>query len=544
MLPLAASYDDLYARFRWRMPARFNIAASVCDRYADGTGRVALIEASDGHPTSYSFDDIKRMANKLANVMTAQGGVTGAGLARGDRVGILLSQGLECAVSHIAVYKAGLVALPLFKLFGEEALEFRLRDSGARLVITDLEGAMKLLAIRERLPDLEAILAVDGAPAGTLNFHHLLDQARDDFATLDTAPDDPALIIYTSGTTGNPKGALHAHRTLLGHMPGVEMPHDNLPKPGDRFWTPADWAWIGGLLDVLMPAWQHGISVVAHRAQKFDPEAALAMMKKYAVRNVFMPPTAMKMLRQAWTPAWEAPALRTLGTGGETLGEEMLGWGRAAFGLDIHEFYGQTECNLVVGNNHRLFPIRAGSMGKAVPGHRVAIIDAEGQEVPPGVEGDIAVHRMFEGVPDPVMFLGYWHNEAATKAKFRGDWLVTGDRGVMDADGYFFFMGRADDVITSGGYRIGPGEIENCLIKHPAVAQAAVVGQPDALRTEVVKAVIVLREGFQPSEKLTLEIQEFVKRRLAAHEYPRIVEYRAELPMTATGKVMRRLLRS
>lgn len=545
MLPLASNYDDLYARFRWRLPARYNIGVDVCDRHANGDGAPALIIAeADGRSSTYSFDDIRKLSNRLANVLTAEGGVSGAGLARGDRVGILLGQGLEAAVSHIAIYKAGLVALPLFTLFGPEALEYRLKDSGARLLITTVEGALKVMPLRESLPDLEAILVIDGAIGGTLDFHDLMDAARDSYAPVDTAADDPALIIYTSGTTGNPKGALHAHRTLLGHLPGVELPHDYFPKPGDRFWTPADWAWIGGLLDVLLPAWHHGVSVVAHRARKFDPDEALALMAKHGVRNVFIPPTALKLMRQGWNDKKSAPSLRSLGSGGETLGEEMIAWGRKAFGLTIHEFYGQTECNLVVGNNSHLFPVRPGSMGKAIPGHRVSILTDEGQEAAPGEEGDIAVHRFHNGTADPVFFLGYWNQPKATAEKFRGDWLITGDRGMRDKEGYFHFVGRADDIITSGGYRIGPGEVEDCLLRHPAIAMAAVVGEPDPVRTELVKAVLVLKEGYVPSDTLTQEIQQFVKARLAAHEYPRIVEYRPSLPMTTTGKILRRLLRS
>jgi acetyl-CoA synthetase len=346
------------------------------------------------------------------------------------------------------------------------------------------------------------------------------------------------LIIYTSGTTGSPKGALHGHRVLLGHLPGVEMPQELFPRPGDLFWTPADWAWIGGLLDVLLPSLFHGVPVLAHRMPKFDPEFAFRLMAGHVVRNAFLPPTALKMMRGVAEPRRFGHALRSIGSGGETLGEELLDWGRGAFGLTINEFYGQTECNLVVSNCAGLMPVKPGSMGRPVPGHDVAVVDAEGRKLPPGERGTIAIRR-----PDPVMFLGYWNNPAATAAKFHGDWMMTGDQGAMDEDGYVRFVGRDDDVITSAGYRIGPGEVEDCLLRHPAVAMAAVIGLPDDLRTERVTAVIVPKPGAAAGATLGAEIQEFVKRRLAAHLYPRQIEFAESLPLTATGKVMRGVLR-
>ncbi len=514
---------------RWSIPERFNIGADVVDGHA-GT---ALIEIDpSGKAGEFSFDAIARLANRLANVLLAHG------LARGDRVAILLPQRHETAVAHVAVYKAGLIAVPLFTLFGEEALEFRLGNCGARAVITDADQLAKLAPLRERLPDLRLVLCADGRFDGALDLHTELERASDRFEAAATLAEDPAVIIYTSGTTGQPKGALHAHRVLLGHLPGVEFPHDGLPQPGDRFWTPADWAWIGGLFDVLLPAWHHGVPVVAYRARKFDPEEALRLMARQGVRNVFMPPTALKLLRASGARE-PGIRLRTLASGGESLSEDLIEWGRSTFALTINEFYGQTECNLMVGNGSSLPPVRPGWTGTAIPGHNVAIVDDAGRELPDGEAGSIAFRR-----PDPVMFLGYWRNEEATALRFRGDWLVSGDLGARDQQGYFRFIGRDDDLITSGGYRIGPGEIEACLQRHPAVALAAVVGEPDPIRTEIVKAVVVLRPGFAPTPALAAELQEHVRSRLAAHEYPRIVQFVAELPLTATGKIIRRALRS
>lgn len=535
MLPPGRSYEAIRGAFRWKVPRRYNIGVDVCDRWADGSGRLALLHRrADGRTEPYSFDLLKRLSDRLANVLT------GHGVGRGDRVAVLLPQAPETAIAHIAAFKLGAVSVPLFTLFGEEALAYRLGDSGAKALITDAAGAAKLEALRESLPALRLILSTEGAgPAGALDLETEMGRASERFTPADTAAEDPAIIIYTSGTTGPPKGALHAHRVLLGHLPGVEMPQELFPQPGDRFWTPADWAWIGGLFDVLLPSLHHGVPVVAHRMSKFDPEAAFALLAEQGIRNLFMPPTALKLMRAVPKPRgrWDY-ALRSLGSGGETLGAELLDWGRETFGLTVNEFYGQTECNLIVSNCAGIMPVEPGCMGRAVPGHEVAVVDGEGQPLPPGGLGTIAVRR-----PDPVMFLGYWNNPEATGAKFAGDWLLTGDQGRMDEAGRFWFVGRDDDVITSAGYRIGPGEIEDCLIKHPAVALAAAVGVPDPLRTERVKAFVVLAEGQAPSEALAREIQDFVKTRLAAHEYPREVAFVDSLPMTTTGKIIRKALR-
>ncbi|TWA79644.1 acetyl-CoA synthetase [Azospirillum brasilense] len=535
MLPEADSYEGLRDRFVWSVPERYNIGVDVCDKWAErDPDRTALIhKRRDGAVETYSFADIRRLSNCLANALAAHG------VARGDRVGILLPQAPETAVSHVAVYKMGGVAVPLFSLFGVEALEYRLGNCGARAVVTDAVGAAKIAQIRDRLPELKLVLRIDEAGEGELDWHALVEAASEDFTPVDTAADDPAVIIYTSGTTGQPKGALHAHRVLLGHLPGVEISHDLFPQPGDRIWTPADWAWIGGLLDVLMPAWHHGVTVVSHRFEKFDAEEAFRLIADFQVRNAFLPPTALKMMRAVKDPQtrW-AYSMRSVASGGETLGAELLDWGRQTFGLTINEFYGQTECNMIVSSCAKVMPPKPGVMGRPAPGHDVAVIDGRGDRCPPGEIGLIAVHR-----PDPVMFLQYWNNPEATAAKFIGDWLVTGDQGELDADGYIRFVGRDDDVITSAGYRIGPGEIEDCLIGHPAVRMAAVVGVPDPLRTEIVKAFIVLQDGVRPSDELAAEIQAHVKTRLAAHEYPRAVEFVDSLPMTTTGKIIRRELR-
>jgi len=535
MLPRVKDYDSLRRQFQWRVPSRYNIGVDVCDRWAEKEpDRLAILHARpDGRDVPITYGWLRDTSNRLANALRAHG------IGRGDRVSILLPQSPEVAAIHIAIYKLGAVALPLAVLFGVDALSYRLENSGAKALITNAWGVERIAEIRNELSALKLVLSLDGPSDGALGFADELSRASSDFAPVDTSPDDPAMMVYTSGTTGQPKGALHGHRVLIGHFPGVETHHDFLPQPGDRLWTPADWAWAGGLLNVLLPGLHYGVPVVARRFEKFDPEEAFALMARAQIRNAFIPPTALRMLRAAPNPKGRyAINMRSIGSGGESLGAETYEWGKSAFGLVINEFYGQTECNIVLAACNAIGVSKAGAIGKPVAGHTVGIIDNDGNELKPGETGQIAVKR-----PDPVMFLEYWGKPEATRDKFIGDWMTTGDQGVMDDEGYVSFVGRDDDVITSAGFRIGPGEIEDCLIRHPAVALAAAVGKPDALRTEIVKAFIVLKKGYAASDALASDIQGFVKTRLSAHEYPREVAFIEDMPMTTTGKVIRRLLR-
>ncbi|MEO1192011.1 MAG: acyl-CoA synthetase [Pseudomonadota bacterium] len=535
MLSKAASYEELRSRFRWQLPQRFNIGVAVSDRWAEeDPERIALRYATPGSETQLlTFGDLSVQSNRLANLLRVHG------VGPGSRIGVLLPQQPETALAHIAAFKLGAISIPLFMLFGPEALAYRLSDAGVQAVITNREGAAKLAPLRAELADLKLVLCTEEGGEGSESLATGMAAQPPQFTPVDTAAEDPALIIYTSGTTGQPKGALHAHRVLLGHMPGVAMGQDLFPQPGDCFWTPADWAWIGGLLDVLLPSLYEGVPVVACRFAKFTGEATFQLLQDEGIRNAFIPPTALKMMRGVEAPEtrWRY-RLRSLASGGESLGQELLAWGRKTFDLDINEFYGQTECNLVVSSCGAVMPGRPGLMGRAVPGHAVAVVSPEGDPLPEGQLGTIAVKA-----PDPVMFLGYWNKPEATQAKYAKGWLLTGDSGIAEGDDWFRFVGRDDDVITSSGYRIGPGEIEDCLLGHPAVALAGVIGKPDPLRTEIVKAYIVLAEGTEASNSLADEIQDWVKTRLAAHEYPREVAFVEALPLTTTGKIIRRELR-
>lgn len=531
-----ADWQTLRKKFRWQVPKRMNIAELVCDRHVGDRSKVALLyEDERGEALRYSFYMLQQDANRLANALR------GLGVQRGDRIGIVLPQRPETAVAHLAIYKLGAIAIPLANLFGPEALEYRLQNAGAKVVVVDGENLSKIAAIREQLPELKHVLLVDGeASDAELDFQEILQRASAEFTNVETAADDPATLIFTSGTTGPPKGALHAHRFLLGHLPGFELSHDFCPMQGDIGWTPADWAWIGGLMDLLMPCWYFGLPVVAQRARKFDPERALRLIQDYGVRNTFMPPTALKFMRQVPNIRQRYKLqLRTIISGGESLGESVLAWAHEELGVTVNEFYGQTEVNFVIGNSQTIFPPVPGSMGRAYPGHEVEIIDDDGQVLPAGEQGEIAYRRG----DDPVFFLRYWNDDQATQDKFTGDWARSGDLAVKDEQGQFWFRGRKDDVIGSAGYRIGPAEIEASLARHPAVALSAVIGVPCELRGQIVKAFIVPATGFEPTESLAAEIQQHVKTRLAAHEYPREIEFVESLPLTTTGKIMRRELR-
>jgi acetyl-CoA synthetase len=544
MLEKGQTFAEVERAFRWKIPEFYNIGVDICDKWAAREpDRLAIIDvAPSGEAQNYSFGQLRALSNRLANALRARGLGRVEGQP-GDRIGVLLPQRVETALSHIAAAKLGCISIPLFTLFGPDALLHRLGNSQARAVITDQTGLEKLLPILPQLPDLQLVLCVDGPMGPAEGFAAACADQSEDLTAVQTRAEDPALLIYTSGTTGNPKGALHAHRVLLGHLPGVEISHNFLPEDGDRFWTPADWAWIGGLLDVLMPALHHGIAVVACRFAKFTPEAAFGLIRRFEIRNAFLPPTALKMMKLMPETENLGVGMRTVASGGETLGAELIDWGQKAFGVVINEFYGQTECNMVVSCCSALEPVLLGSMGRQVPGHVVKVVDpATGILAENCAEGAIAVLS-----PDPVMFLEYWGNPQATEEKFvtgpEGRWLLTGDRGTRDPDGRLHFLGRDDDVISSAGYRIGPAEVEDCLLAHPAVRLAGVVGKPDPIRGAIVAAYVVLRDGYAGSSELADEIGRFVKERLAAHEYPRCVRFLNEMPMTTTGKIIRRELR-
>ena len=448
MLSNSESYSDLFDQFSWVLPARLNMAEQACDVWSEKSpDKLAIVDLSGSsglYRRAISYSELRRMADGLAHHLLA------CGMARGDRIGVLRTQGVWTAAAHIACWKIGAISIPLFKLFGPEALLSRLEDAGVSLVITDPEGRA---ALADWMGSDRALVVPETAALSDTVFN-----------TVETSPEDPAVLIYTSGTTGQPKGALHGHRVLTGHLPGVIMSHDFLGQPDDCLWTPADWAWIGGLFDVLMPGLALGVPVVAARMEKFSFAGCQQILRDGDVRNIFFPPTALRMLK---ADAATLPGLRSVASGGEPLGAEMLSWGQGAFGLEINEFYGQTECNMVASSCGALFDAAPGCIGKPVPGHAIEVLDSQGR--PTADEGDVAVRR-----GSAAMMLRYWNRPKETQEKYCGPWMLTGDRGLWQGD-FLRFIGREDDVITSAGYRIGPAEIEDCLLQHRAVATVAVV---------------------------------------------------------------------
>jgi acetyl-CoA synthetase len=563
--PQAATdaHAALHAGLRWHVPADFNIAQACCLRWAAtpaGARRVAVAwESEDGRSGTLTYGRMRAQALRLAAALQCQG------VQRGDVVAVVMAQRPETAVAHIALHLLGAVVMPLSMLFGPEALAYRLQDSGAVLAMADETSMVNVQRVRAECPALRQVLAVGAATGqGDLDWAKLLARPPGRFTPADTRADDAAILIYTSGTTGPPKGALMPQRALIGNLSGFVCSQNwfgaGPPAGSDEIlWSPADWAWTGGLMDALLPTLYFGRRIVAYQG-RFTPERAFELMQRHRVTHSFLFPTALKaMMKAVPQPRRQYRlTLRSVMSAGEALGDTVFGWCQQALDLTVNEMFGQTEINYVVGNCGRTldaqgrvqagWPARPGSMGRPYPGHRVAVIDDAGQECLRGTPGDVAVHRLdVHGQPDPVFFLGYWKQPAATAAKFTGSpadsWCRTGDTAVMDEDGYLWYQGRSDDVFKSSGYRIGPSEIENCLVKHPAVANAAVVPKPDAERGAVVKAYIVLAPGVAGDAALVADLQQHVRGLLAPYEYPKDIEFIAELPMTTTGKVQRRVLR-
>ena len=533
-------YAELHAEHRWNVPPEFNLAAACCGRWAGDRARFALYwEDEDGSREALTFWDLAQQANRLANSLAA------AGIARGDKIALILPQRPETIVAHLAVHQLGAIAVPLSFLFGPEALEYRLQHSEAKAAFVDPQSAPNLAPIRDRCPTLRLVVGVAGIDGTGIEPWASLQAASPRFTSVVTRASDPALLIYTSGTTGPPKGAVMPHQCLLGNLPGFVHSHDGYPQPGDLFWSPADWAWTGGLMDALLPTLYFGQPIVGYRG-RFDAERALRLIERYQIRNTFLFPTALKLMMKAYPRPREAfdVNLRSIMSAGEAVGTTVFEWAREALGVTINEMFGQTEMNYIVGNSHSQWPAKPGSMGRPYPGHRIAVIDDQGRETSRGEPGEIAVNRYApDGTPDPVFFIEYFGNPEGTRAKFTGDWCRTGDIAVADEGGYLWYQGRADDMFKAAGYRIGPSEIENCLVKHPAVANAAVVPSPDEMRGNIVKAFIVLAPGHAPTPALEAAIAQHVRQYLAPYEYPKEIEFIDALPMTTTGKVQRKVLR-
>jgi acetyl-CoA synthetase len=490
----------------------------------------ALIELDEDAAAarSVTYGQLAEWSNRFAHVLS------GLGVEPGDRVGVVLPQGVETLVAQLGIYKAGAVLVPLTVLFGPDAIRTRLVSARARLAVTDA-GHMDIVSDAvSGLPGARTLM-VSADTRRPRSFWDVLADASGTAPRVETGPDTPAIMIFTSGTTGEPKGALHGHRVLAGHLPSFEYAYDGYSQQeGQITWTPADWAWIGGMFDAAIPALFHGQTLLASPRRGFDPHWAARLISTHQVTTAFIPPTALRMMALDGARVTSS-ALRAVITGGESLGAETIDWGQSELGVTINEMYGQTEANFLIGNSSRRWTAKPGSMGRAYPGHELAVVNEEGIACAPGEVGEIVLR-----LPDPVAMLGYWDNDKATAAKVRAGWLHTGDWAVRDEEGYFRFFSRKDDIINSSGYRIGPSEIEKCLETHPKVREAAVVGVPDPLRGQAVKAFVVA-EG-TANIALADELRTYIRQRLGNYQYPRVVEFVSAIPTTTTGKRMRRAL--
>jgi len=563
------AYETVHQQFAWQVPAEFNMAEVCCGRWARSPQHqhdVAILEHQTGGqaPLTWTFAQLQTAANLLSTQLVA------LGVQKGDRVAIVMPQRFETAVAYVAVLQMGAVAMPLSMLFGPEALTFRVADSGAAVALCDELSSPVLMALKKECAGLKSVLNVPKE----LKLQKSKLSVGKKFRPVQTKADDPAILIYTSGTTGNPKGALIPQQALIGNLTGficsqnwfgfephalpeVNLSKDSLPTGSQAiFWSPADWAWTGGLMDALLPSLYFGRPIVAFKG-RFSPELAFEILHTHGITHSFLFPTALKamMKAQAHPSQHYKIVLKGLMSAGEAVGDAVFAYCRDELGVVVNEMFGQTEINYVVGNCQVFWPSKAGSMGRGYPGHQVAVMDEQGQICKPGEAGEVVVNRFDRhGQPDPVFFLGYWKNPSATQAKYTGHWCRTGDVAIEDEDGYLWYQGRTDDMFKSAGYRIGPGEIENCLVKHPAVMNAAVVAKPDADRGALVKAYVVLSpefvsqrttaQDFQYFEtRLIEDLQRHVRGLLAPYEYPKEIEFIEQLPMTTTGKVQRRILR-
>ena len=533
-LGLVPTGDGL--RRRIPLPARANIAADTLGLHARGplAHQVAIrFEALDGTVTDITYAGLDNAVRRLATLLA------GLGVGRGDRVAVHAGARIETVMAHLACYRLGAIATALSQRYGPETLRHALRDSGARVLVTETAAWRPVAGLRTGCPALEHVLAVGGAGPDERPFEAWREAAPQPGPGVDTAAEDPALLVYTSGSTGPPKGVLHAHRILHGYRPSIALFYDlSLGMADAVLWTPADWGWVAAWVDTIHPALQLGRRLVCG-PHRFEPAAALDFMARHGVTHALILPTGLNRLAQIPDPrAGRGLRLRCVFTGGEPLPASTLAWVEEGLGAALNEGYGLSEVNHMIGNCRALRPIRRGSMGWEYPGHVAALVDEAGTPVADGEVGEIVT------VPTaPTLFLGYWNRPDLTAAMRLGPWVRTGDLAVRDADGYYWYRGRGDDLIKAGGARIGPAEVEDALMAHPAVAEAAVIGVPDAARGQAVKACLRLASGVAGDAALEDALRRHVRERLGGFKTPRHFAFLAELPLTSSGKVSRAALR-
>ncbi|WP_423751678.1 acyl-CoA synthetase [Salinirarus marinus] len=517
-----ATYEELVERFEWDVPERYNVATEICTAHR-GDGTALLFDRSDGETVERTFAQLDEQSSRLASWLADRG------VGFGDRIGIALSQAPETPVAHFAAYKLGAVAVPISVLMGQESIDYRLEKADVSCIVATDEMAT-------RIEGVETLVAVGDAP-GAPSFDDALSAGDPAFDPATTRADDPSLITFTSGTSGEPKGVVYGHRSLASALPAFELMCE---FPGDDavFFTPADWAWVAGTLDTAFPAWWGGRTVVGYESEGFDPERVFSVMEAYGVTHAFLTPTMLRMLRKSYERPNDAfdLSLEVAYTGGEPTGDTLFEWVDEGFSdVSLNEHYGQSEADLLTTNSGCVIGTKPGSIGRPVPGHDVEILDENGDPLPPGEIGTIALRT-----PDPAVMLEYWNAPERTANAFRGDWLDTGDTGYRDEDGFFWFAGRGDDLIISSGYRISPTEVEQALAAHEGVDEMVVVGEPDDVRGEIVSAIVVPTDDSPDPEKLREELREAVRNQLSKYKYPRNIRFVESLPRTTTGKIDRR----
>ena len=520
---------------------KINAAYNAIDRHASGqrANKVALYAVNaHGELEQFTFKEIAQAANRLAN------GLASLGVKKGDRIFVFLPRIPELYISTIAIAKLGAIDGPLFSAFGPDALRDRLLDSEAKIIITNTSLDKKLSEIRKELPNLEhSIIVSDNTEPllnGQIDFAKLVAESSDSFACEELEPDHPLYLLYTSGTTGKPKGVVHAHGDILGHHMTAQWVLDL--KEDDIYWCTADPGWVTGTVYGIFAPWSNGISVVCYEG-RFNAQDWYELIDRLKITVWYTAPTALRMLMKEEPTLignYKLNSLRHIASVGEPLNPEVIRWGMQSFKLPIHDNWWQTETGMQLIANLPCLPIKPGSMGKPLPGVYASVVDDNGCELPAHKLGRLVIKPGW-----PAMLKGIWRNEQKFQEYFKIDgWYASGDNAWKDEDGYFWFVGRADDVINTSGHRIGPFEVESALLEHPAVAEAGVIGKPDAERGEIIKAFVVLKNNVIPSDELTLELKEHTKKQLAAYAYPKEIEIRTSLPKTRSGKIMRRLLKA
>jgi len=530
-------YETTYRDATMDVPEFYNFGFDVVDRWATDRTKLALIsvDPSGEEAEQHTFWDLKMLSNKFANALRD------LGISKGDRVFVMLPRIPQWYVVLVGMMKLGVIPMPATTLCTPRDIEYRINQAEAVAAITDLENAPKVEEAAGACASLKHLIMAQGEKRGWLNYQQQIENSSSILDGVEpTRSDDPLLIYFTSGTVGYPKMVLHTQASYgIGHVLTAKYWQDL--GPTDLQWTLSDTGWAKAAYGKLFGQWTQGAAIMQHNAKgRFDAQLTLKMVAKYGVTAFCAPPTAYRMMVLEDLKKIPTPDLRHCTSAGEPLNPEVMRQWEDGTGLTIYDGYGQTETVLLVGN-YQCLPVRPGSMGKPVPGFVIGIVDDYGNELPDGEEGQIAVKVK----PNrPVgLFQEYWRDPEAMERSFVGDWYLTGDKGYRDEDGYFWFVGRADDVIISAGYRIGPFEVESALIEHPAVAESAVVASPDPVRGEIVKAFVILKPGYVSSDELVISLQDHVKTATAPYKYPRAIDFVTELPKTISGKIRRVELR-